>query len=231
MRSIVDKIMEALHEIPVILSGAQRVLSIYKDSEKLQAQSKALYGSVLAALGHTLDYLRRKSFWKLLKAGFQQSSFEEGLIEKISNVTKERNGFNAEADICQKEMLDKIADVTKTANKNSEDAIKEVQLIQQILVFAHMEQRRAQQEIAESLEVLMMSGMELKRRQSEIRQDVADIKTAVAPLKNLMKMLRGNPKALDLAYSMRECTCIVPLTQIQCILTACLRETTRCTRN
>lgn len=54
MKVIRDAILGELHKIPLLLSGTQRVLRIYKTSQKLQAQSKALYTATLKALGHML---------------------------------------------------------------------------------------------------------------------------------------------------------------------------------
>ena len=203
MRSVAEKVMEALHQIPALLSGAQRVLKIYKDSERLKVLSKAFYCSILAALGHILNYLRRKSLWKLLQAGFQQASFERELFEKIDEVMKDRDAFNDEANICQREVLDRL---TSVAEKNSEDARKEARILRDILVISIREQTRVHQTIQETLELVQ----QIKRRQSELGQQIGQKLDAITkivssgPLNLMMKMFEENPNVLEFASSMSE---------------------------
>ncbi|KAL6415705.1 hypothetical protein AUP68_02272 [Ilyonectria robusta] len=204
MKNVADKVMEALQQIPTLISSAQRVLQIYKDSDQLKILSTSFYGSILAALGHILEYLRQKSLWKALKAGFQQASFEKLLLEKVDNVTKDRNAFNDEANICQKEMIERLESVQK---ENSDEARKRTQGLLETVKFACQEQTRANREMRETLELMQMTTMEIKRRQIELDQKfetkIDALKEAVMkPYDLMMQMLEGNPNLTEFASFM-----------------------------
>ncbi|KAK3994345.1 hypothetical protein QBC44DRAFT_357241 [Cladorrhinum sp. PSN332] len=191
-----DKVLEALQQIPTILNSAQRVLNIYKDSEKLKEFSKAFYLSTLSVLGHILNYLRRKASSNLIKVVFQPGTFQEELFQKMEQLTNDRNAFNEEADLCQKEMLDELG---KVIQQDNNEAKEERARMEHLLRLAAFEQGRANRVIGEILEVI-------KRRQSEIGKDVAEIKTAVTErpdiLPRLMRFLQGGDGVLEFAVSM-----------------------------
>ncbi|KAK4465050.1 hypothetical protein QBC42DRAFT_262380 [Cladorrhinum samala] len=195
LTQIRDKILEALQQIPTILNSAQRVLNIYKDSDGLKSLSKAFYMSTLAVLGHILNYLRRKASSNILKVVFQPGTFQEDLIQKLDQVTRDRNAFNEEADICQKEMLDRWGTVIKQDN---EAAREERARMEHLLRLAAFEQGRANRVIGEMLEAI-------KRRQSEMAKAVEAIKTAVTQPSNvwpgLLKLLQGGDGVFEFAVS------------------------------
>ncbi|KAK4222704.1 hypothetical protein QBC38DRAFT_503785 [Podospora fimiseda] len=191
-----DKILEALQQIPSILNSAQRVLNIYHDSAKLKELSKAFYISTLSVLGHILHYLRRKASSNLMKVVFQPGSFQEDLFLKLEQLTKDRNAFNEEADLCQKEMLDNLG---KVIQQDNHEAKEERAKMEHLLRLAAFEQGRANRVIGEMLEAI-------KRRQSEIGKAVDAIKTAVTEPSNvlprLLKLLQGGDGVQGFAISM-----------------------------
>ncbi|KAF2454925.1 hypothetical protein BDY21DRAFT_373792 [Lineolata rhizophorae] len=197
MRKVNEEIFEALQEIPSILNGAQRVLRVYRDSEKLQTYSSALYASVLKAMGHMLGYLRVKSLRKASKAFLAQSSFELKLSEKIVEIRRCRDAFNGEATVCSTEMLNKVQQVLSSVNKTSESVLQEIVSIEKFLGFAFQEQLRTQAEIRTGLKALEERDRELKRRQSELRQKL-DAQTAT--LNSVMQLLKASPKGVEEAY-------------------------------
>ncbi|KAK4220519.1 hypothetical protein QBC38DRAFT_526643 [Podospora fimiseda] len=191
-----DRVLEALQQIPTILNSAQRVLNIYHDSAKLKELSKAFYISTLSVLGHILNYIRRKASRNLMKVVFQPGSFQEELFQKLEQLTKDRNAFNEEADLCQKEMLDNLG---KVIQQDNHEAKEERARMEYLLRLAAFEQGRANRVIGEMLEAI-------KRRQSEIGKAVDGIKTAVTEPSNilpmLLKLLQGGDGVQGFAISM-----------------------------
>lgn len=180
-------------------------MSIYKDSERLTSLSAAFYTSILSALGHVLNYLRRKSSVKKASANFihaviRPANFQRELVEKIDQITKDRNAFNEEADICHKEMLDRLA---AAEERRSEATMDEIQAMQKWLRMAAWEQNRANRVMGEMLEAI-------KRQQNEIGKNVSIIKAAVTKpqiaLPHLMKLLQGGDVVSQLAATMRRCS-------------------------
>lgn len=116
----------------------------------------------------------------------------------MDQVTKDRNAFNEEADICQKEMLDRWGTVIKQDN---EAAREERARMEHLLRLAAFEQGRANRVIGEMLEAI-------KRRQSEMAKAVEVIKTAVTQSSNvwpsLMKLLQGGDGVFEFAVSRRK---------------------------
>jgi len=202
MRTVAEKVLEALQKIPAVLSGAERVLGIFEDSEQLKEQSTALYRSMLLALGHMLEYLKRKSFIKIIGAVFKQQAFESQLMAKIDNITKERDAFNEEAEICHKEVLAQLA---KTSEKNADEIKDELRGISQVLAVYTAEQRRARRDFTETLKVVGMSYEYLQHEVVSFKKDVRnDINMLQKPMKEMLRLLKANPKGIETAYAKSE---------------------------
>lgn len=108
MRDVANAIFDALCRIPVILGGAKRVLRLHSDSKRLKDLSDELYTSILGGLGYMMEYLKRKSSKKLLKAFFKQGNFESRLEEKIKAISAAKDAFNEEAEMCHKEAVQSL---------------------------------------------------------------------------------------------------------------------------
>ncbi|KAK3319665.1 hypothetical protein B0T19DRAFT_432841 [Cercophora scortea] len=199
MRNVAEKVLDALCQIPIILSGTRRVLSIFQESQELQKCSRALYKSVLLGLGHMLEYLRRKSAWKVLKAGFKQQSFESGLVDKIDDITKQRDAFNDEAELCHKEVVHRLE---KASEKSGNEIKDEMRAISVIISAARAEEERARRAIADGLHLVAMRVGELGREVASLRGDL-DSKL-YRPFQQLMKLLSTNPMAEDYVRLLRK---------------------------
>ena len=141
MKEVRDEIFDALEDIPSALNSAQRVLMIYKDSEKLQVFNSILYVSILKALGHILGYFRDKPALKFTKAIFKQSTYAQSLSLEISNIKKCRDAFNREAATCQTEMIKKTHDVSSNTNKNTQQVAQRVEAMKQFVEATSQEQQ------------------------------------------------------------------------------------------
>lgn len=187
MRNVAEKILTALSLIPEILSTARRLLNVFKDNPILIDKSDGLYTSILAAMGHMLEYLRRKSGWKVLKAGFQQQSFEAKLMEEVDNMTNARNSFNEECETCHKEALQKIG------QSGAESADE----LQATLEVCRNEQQRSHQAIIEGLQSCQESTAVLARGLEEMNR-------RLMPLQQILEMLYANPNLAKNAAWMSE---------------------------
>ncbi|KAK0642941.1 hypothetical protein B0T16DRAFT_174338 [Cercophora newfieldiana] len=201
MRKIADMILEKFSEIPILLSGTRRVLSIFKDSSDLHTHSKALYTSILSAIGHMLHYLKRKSGGKTLKAFFGQESFEFELTRKIEDVAKQRDVFNEHAELCHKEALRRLEETTKSsaeANDRNADGIKtEIRSLRLVVRAADEERERVQRAIANAMSFMAME-------QAELRREVAALREAnVMAVQYFKQLMRANPVAADIEWSFR----------------------------
>ncbi|PON29541.1 hypothetical protein TGAM01_v201790 [Trichoderma gamsii] len=198
MKHVHDKVLEALAQIPTILNSAQRVLKIYKGFEKLSSLSRTFYSSILTVLGHILKFLRQKSR-KNFVVVFQPANFQEKLLEKVENMTRNRNAFNSEADICQKEMISRLAIAEK---QGSEATAEEIRNINHIIKISVCEQNRALRVIVEMQQMLDT----MKRRQSEMGNDIGIIKEAVTKpsltIELLSEVLRGGNNVRAAALSL-----------------------------
>ncbi|KAL7934995.1 hypothetical protein V8C35DRAFT_24138 [Trichoderma chlorosporum] len=198
MKHVQDKVLEALAQIPTLINGAQRVLKIYKGFEKLSSLSRTFYSSILTVLGHILKFLRQKS-WKNFAVVFQPANFQKELLEKVENMTRNRNAFNSEADICQKEMLSRLANAEK---QGSEATAEEIRNIKHIARIAAFEQNRALRVIVEMQQMLET----IKRRQSEMGNNIGIIKEAVTKhslnMEFLREFLRGGNTVYAAAVSL-----------------------------
>ncbi|KAI1748297.1 hypothetical protein F4782DRAFT_534516 [Xylaria castorea] len=115
MRDVATSVLDGLRQIPSILGGAQQVMKLFYDDEMLQNQSRQLYMSVLAALGHMLEYLKQNRVRKAWNAVSKQGNFASDLEQKIKTVETERNTFNQQANISYMERT------TKSQRVNSEE--------------------------------------------------------------------------------------------------------------
>lgn len=209
MKTIADKVLEALCDLPVLLSSTKRVLQCFPE---LRAQSDALYKSTLVALGHMLAYLGRKSGLKrLLKVVFQQASFETDLLAKIDDIRKQRDAFNNEADICQNEMMKRVEDATDAANKNGEKLSHGVQnMIEMVGVCVREQQRVKQQNDA-----IIMAGSEMLRRQDSMQRRQEEIQRCQdgmeRKLEAILAFFQANPQAVKMGVEAREfCVLLSP---------------------
>ncbi|MBE3047882.1 hypothetical protein IMZ48_36305 [Candidatus Bathyarchaeota archaeon] len=174
--------MSALQQIPSIIDGAQRVTRLYRDSQRLELLSRAFYTSIMAALGHIMHYLRKKASRRLPNVVFKPSSFEEQLVQKIDAIASDKDAFNEEADICHKEMVDRMS---STAEDRGERTEEDLHIMREVMCVAIREQRRttleqrmANQGIDEKLD-------KLERKQSDIGRATMSISSALEPLLRL----------------------------------------------
>lgn len=198
MRKVAKKILDALQLIPSILSGARRVLNIFRDHEALEDKSKGLYLSILAAMGHMLEYLKRRSDRKVIEAVFKQQSFEADLLTKIEDITKVRDAFNDESELCHKEVLQKMAE-DSTRNRD------EMAILVEVLSVSSSEQQRSHQAIVECLQSFDHSLMSLVQGVGEMKKEVTSITRTVKPMAQFLEMLRANPIVWEHVAQMSVC--------------------------
>lgn len=185
MRKVAVAIFDALEQIPAALGGARRVMNIFKDSKTLQSHSDTLYKSVLAAMRHMLEYLRRKSVRKIFKVILKQQRFEDDLMVKINNIIKSRDAFNHEAEVCHRKVVQQLSEASA---KNADEA----QEIYLLLSRSTEEQQRSQRFVAPSVQDIQPN-------------DVTEITRMLLPCEEILNMLRSNLAAVDYAYSFRTC--------------------------
>lgn len=167
------------------------MLNIYRDSPRLVELSDALYQSVLAALGRMLEYLKHHACRKILKAFIKQQSFQSDLVRKIEDIASARDDFNTEAELCHKEALQKLQDVTERGGDQVQDAISN---LSQILAFSRREQERSAQNIREYFDLISQSY-------SNLNKDVREIKQLMyLPMIRLLETLKSNPMVIEAAY-------------------------------
>jgi len=185
MRKVAQEILEALCKIPITISSTRRVLNIFKDSQQLKQRSKALYESILGGLGHMLEYLKRNAVKKALMAGLKQQSFESRLLDDlIGNITKSRDAFNEEAELCHKEALQRLQ---KRGEEDAREIKQEIRTIGLIIEAAKQEEKRARDALAEGMQLLDM-------RTAELSDTFLDFVKAVKQL------LIASPKGFEHAY-------------------------------
>lgn len=185
MRNVAENILSALSLIPDILSTASRLLNIFKDNSVLLEKSDALYMSILTAMGHILEYLRRRSIRKVLQVTFQQQSFERELMEKVTDMTKARDSFNVECETCYQEVSEK-------SRQHSAQSARELAATLEI---CRIEQQRSHQAMMEGLQSFSDSYAALNSGLKKLHRELV-------PLKPLMEMLRANPNLLANAFWM-----------------------------
>lgn len=195
-----DKVLVALSDIPTILDGAQRVLHIYPESQRLESLSKTFYVSILAALGHIMCYLRKKASSRIPRACMAPFGFEADLVSKVDAISKSKDAFNEEADICQKEMLDRLN--SAISHQGSVTAEEMTRMTDAVRV-AMSEQKRANLVMGEMLEMI-------RRRQSDMGRDIKEVKTALhaqtIPFKKLLTVLTGGDVVQLHGLSMSACS-------------------------
>jgi hypothetical protein len=149
MKDIRDATLSGLGDIPVLLSGAQRVLGIYGSSQRLANLSDALYTATLTSLGHLLHYLGRKSAVRALEAVFRQSSFQKDLMGSLGDLRKCRDSFNEEARICEMEMQRMCRSMLQATGSDTKDIQENLARMQYFMVLTHDENLRAQEFLRE----------------------------------------------------------------------------------
>ena len=189
------EVLDALERIPGIIDSAQRVLRIYNDSERLECLSKSFYMSILSALGHIMHYLQEKASSRI-KVFLMPSGFKEQLIKNIDAIAKDKDAFNEEANICQKEMLERV-------ENQGEQTGDDIRRMEQTLNAATVGQSRANLSLAEKVEMIRRQNSDLGR---DMKRDMKELKTAMTqpfPVARLMEVLAGNDKLLAYSISMR----------------------------
>lgn len=147
------------------------MLRIFPHSEHLKSLSKSFYASILSALGHILHYLgeraqsTRKRLKAIVMAGLDPCGFQETLVQKLEAIANDKEAFNDEAAICQKEMAD---DMKAGIDGLSERTGEELREMRKALSLYRAEHQRGIQSM----------GMKLGRQQSDIRRDVKFLRAA-----------------------------------------------------
>lgn len=167
------------------------MLNIYQDAPKLVELSDALYQSVLVALARMLKYLKHNACRKVLKAFIKQQSFQSDLVRKIDDIVAARDEFSAEAELCHKEALQKLQDVTERDGDRVQDAISN---LSQIVSISRREQERPAHNIREYFDLISQSY-------SFLTKDVREVKQLMYLLMiPLLETLKSNPRAIEAAY-------------------------------
>ncbi|KAL7919886.1 hypothetical protein ACQKWADRAFT_299920 [Trichoderma austrokoningii] len=175
-----EKVLRSLESIPTLISNAQRVTIIYKESDKLKLLSNTFYTSVLAALGHILKYLNNrakvfKSTIRVLKAALLPSTFDNELQGKIETVEKCVDAFEAEANLCQKEQIHQ-------AKQNTDATMNGINEMKQAMVHT----ATVQQEVNKDMMEIMLG---VKRKQSDLDRDVSNLELTL--MEHIMKFLQS----------------------------------------
>ncbi|KAJ5214937.1 hypothetical protein N7468_010616 [Penicillium chermesinum] len=192
MSDIRDSALSGLHDIPVLLSGAQRVLGIYNSSQQLKALSASLYVATLTSLGHILHYIGRNSASKALEAMFKQSSFQRDLSRSLEAMQKCRDSFNEEARICGIEMQGEIESVLQDTHSNAQEIQGELVLMHRSMLIAYNEQKRTQRLIEEEALCLEERIESMKKGQAGLQES----------LNQLLGLVKGNPLLNSKAWAM-----------------------------
>jgi len=170
MRKVAQMVLDKLAEIPIIYASTRRVLNLFPDAPDLQTQSRALYTAMLTGVGHMIEYLQRKQHRKTIKAFFAQSDFESSLVEKIDDIAARRDALNHEAEMCHKEALNKLREITeanaKTSQTNADALNKEMKALQ--LVITASEAQREQLE-----ELVKQTNMEIAQLRTTMEAQTA----------------------------------------------------------
>lgn len=184
MRNVAGKLLDALHLIPSILLGAQRVLNVFHGQKSLEEKSNVLYLSIISAMGHMLAYLQEKRGWKVIKATFKQQHFEADLVEKIENIKTARDDFNEECELCHKEAVQKIGE---NSARNGDTMVT----LREALIASDFEQRRSWRIIIEGLGSFQKDFETLATGVWEMK---AEMKRVTQPITQLMELLLANPE-------------------------------------
>lgn len=194
MRKVAEAVLDGLHQIPAILSSVQRVLGIFKDSERLQELSDTIYRSILDALGRMLEYLKRRSLRKVMKAMIKQQAFESDLLKKIEEVAKARDDFNIEAELCHKEALKRLYDASERKGGHIQ---ADIQNLGRIVTISTKEQERSSHILRDYLELMDHRFLQVTKELKEVKQLH---KLSVSALRGVLDILRANPTAIEDAY-------------------------------
>lgn len=138
-----------------------------------------------------LEYLRHNACRNVLKALVKQQSFQSDLFKRIEDIAAARDDFNAEAELCHKETLQKLQDVTERGGDRIEDAITN---LSQIVAISRREQERSNQIIREYFDLISQSYWDLKKDVKEIKQLMR------LPMILILETLKSNPNVIEAAY-------------------------------
>ena len=138
-----------------------------------------------------LEYLKHNACRKVLKAFIKQQSFQSDLVQKIEDIATARDDFNAEAELCHKETLQKLQDVTERGGERVEDAISN---LTRTVVVARREQERSNQRMQEYFDLISHSYWDLSKEVKEIKNLMH------LPMIRLLETLKSNPRAIEAAY-------------------------------
>ncbi|KAH0541252.1 hypothetical protein FGG08_004257 [Glutinoglossum americanum] len=97
-----EGVLEALTELPEILSSASIFDAMYKDSPRLKNAVSVLHVATLLALEHILSWFSKHAAKKA--KFFESRKYDESLTAKIEDVRKCSDAVRKEADLCQQEI-------------------------------------------------------------------------------------------------------------------------------
>jgi len=137
LNKIREEIFDALYQIPTILNSIDRLLAIYKSSERLNRNSSALFVSILHAMAHILQFFHEKSLRKVVMATLQQTSFQSELSEKLDNMRRCSEAFNNEVVLCNNELLKKTQQVGENTNRVTKSIYQEVREVKEIQMISY----------------------------------------------------------------------------------------------
>ncbi|KAL4917347.1 hypothetical protein BDW62DRAFT_183927 [Aspergillus aurantiobrunneus] len=194
MKDIRDAALAGVHDIPVLLNGAQRVLGIYTNSQRLGVLSDALYAATLTSLGHILHYIGRNVIGKTFAAVFKQTSFQKDLKQSLDDMQKCRDDFNEEVRICGIEMQGQMEKMMQAASNNTENIQADLLLMQRFMFVAHNEYVRTQELVHEEA-VTLRESMASMRAAQEKQQATMD---------RVVGMMMSNPLLNTEAVAMNQ---------------------------
>ncbi|KAL2831433.1 hypothetical protein BDW59DRAFT_169699 [Aspergillus cavernicola] len=175
VKDVRDAVLSGVHDIPVLLTGAQRVLGIYTSSQRLGNLSDALYMATLTS-----------------------PSFQKNLSQSLDDMRKCRDDFNEEGRVCGIEMQGRIEILMQATNSNTEDIQGEIALTQRFMILTHNEQARTQQLLHEEAVALGKTMASMRTAQDEqlgLLNQVLEIMNGSPMLKNEeLKLSRYAPE-------------------------------------
>ncbi|KAH8424981.1 uncharacterized protein LDX57_002727 [Aspergillus melleus] len=209
LRDIREGLLKGLHDIPVLLNGTQRVLGVYRQSEKLQAHSDELYVAVLTNLGHSLRYICRRILPKTLEATLKGASFEKVLTESLEDVRNRRDEFNEEARLCGVEMAGEMQAMVRQGNEKS----TEIRELQDRMVKGQAEQERVQEFIQKQVVLMYETTTAMKdatenmnRNLSGLRSEIDGFRRDITErLRNVRDLFLASPEAYAQSFNASIC--------------------------
>ena len=186
-KEVRNAVISGLRDIPLLLSGAQRVLAIYKTSEPLRACSDALYLAVVTALGHMLANIQKGTLKKAWEASTRLSSFELDLTQSLEDVQKCRDKFNEEANICSMQMASQIEQLSQVIDKTTTGIRERLEGFMELISSEIMRTQALQAHYNKTLEEKIDRSNQLNKK----------IKLK---LKAFLDFFESNPQLADEAY-------------------------------